>query len=303
MRRLCTGVLIVLVMYSCSTLGKSENIIYEQKNEAAGYLKLADEFTSKGQYASALQYYNQALETNLIVDNQEGAIKARSSLGRVYLLIQNYEEAYKELQHAYEDAKFYGDNDLIALCLCNLGEYYYAKNNLEQALSVLQEAKSLLSKNNNRLLAVILHNTAVVYVKQARYDEAKPLLESASNINIKEKKWSEYAANCYTLGIIANKTNNNTIAEQWMQKALDGDKKAENSRGILLDLEALGKLAQKAGAYEKSFDFYRRAFYVALLLNDVGAAKRCITELIQLSEKLGRLDDVKRYTEMLSKLP
>ena len=303
MKKLCMNALIILVLYSCSSLGKSENIIYEQKNEAAGYLKLADEFTSKGQYASALQYYNQALETNLMVDNQEGAIKARSSLGRVYLLIQQYEEAYKELQHAYEDAKFYGDNDLIALCLSNLGEYYYTQNTMEQALLVLQEARGLLSNNNNRLLAVILHNTAVVYVKQTRYEEAKILLETASAINFKEKKWSEYAANCYTLGIIANKTGNNLLAEQWMQKALDGDKKAENSRGILLDLEALGKLAQKAGAYEKSFDYYRRAFYVALLLNDVGAAKRCVTELIQLSEKLGRADDVKRYKEMLSKLP
>lgn len=303
MKKASVVIVFIVMLYSCSSLGKSDNVVYAQKNEAAGYLKLADDFTSKGQYASALQYYNQALETNLVVDNQEGAIKARSSLGRVYLLINEYGEAYKELQHAYEDAKYYGDKDLIALCLCNLGEYYYTQNKLDESLAALQEAKSLVSKSNMELLAVILHNTAVVYVKQTRYDEAKVLLENASSINSKAKKWSEFASNCYTLGLIANKTGNNAQAEQWMQKALEGDKKAENSRGILLDLEALGKLAEKSGSYQKAFDYYRRAFYIALLLNDAGAAKRCITELITISEKIGRTDDVNRYEELLKKIP
>lgn len=303
MKKLLAFGVLCISLISCSSIKQGNNVIYEQKNEAAGYIKLADDFVSKGQYASALQYYNQALETNLLVDNQEGAIKARSSLGRVYLLIQEYDLALRELQHALEDARNFKDPDLVALCLSNMGEFYYAKNNLDEALKVLQEAQTTVAKKNMKLLAVIMHNIAVVYVKTGKFEEAKPLLKNASTINLQEKRWSEYAANCYTLGLVANKTGNNAEAEQWMLKALDGDKNAENSRGILLDLEALGKLAEKKGSNETAFDYYRRAFYVALLLNDVSAAKRCITELIALSEKLGRVDDARRYAEMLAKLP
>ncbi|MBU0937165.1 MAG: tetratricopeptide repeat protein, partial [Spirochaetes bacterium] len=231
---------------ACSSLPSKNQPVNERKNEAAGYIQLADDFLAKNQYASALQFYDQALRTNLAVDYVEGAITARSSLGRVYLRLQAWDEALRELNDALHDARILDDDALLALCLNNLGEYYYISGDDSQAVSYFQSAAILAdSGKDEKLLAVINHNLGVAAVRAKDLEAARSFFEAARSANEKAKRWSEYAANCYMLASIENQNGNTALALEWAGKALEADKNAENSIGIAADLEALARLQRK----------------------------------------------------------
>lgn len=303
---LCASLLLaagLTLMGACSSLPSKNQPVNERKNEAAGYIQLADDFLAKNQYASAMQFYDQALRANLSVDYVEGAITARSSLGRVYLRLQAWDEALRELQDALHDARILGNDALLALCLNNLGEYYYIRGEDSQAVIHFQSAAGLASGGKDeKLLAVINHNLGVAAVRAKDPAAALAFFEAARTANEKAKRWSEYAANCYMLASIENQNGNSTAALEWAGKALEADKNAENSIGIAADLEALARLQRKAGNSEAAFDYFRRAFGISLQLNDQELARRSLDALIDLAASLELPDYQERYTELRSRL-
>ena len=241
------------------------------------------------------------METNLLVDNVEGAISSRSSLGRVYLKMQSYEDAEREILDSLQDARSFGNGSLMALCLSNLGEMQYATGKTEEAEKSFIEAEGKAG-GQDRLKAVILHNRAVGAVARGELVLAATLLNTAMQINEKAKRWSEYAANSYVFASVKNKTGDTAAALVWAGNALEADKKAENSYGIAADLEALGKLSRKLGKNPEAFNYFRRAFSLALLLNDASAVERVLDNLIELSVLLDKPDYAKRYIELLARL-
>ncbi len=297
---LAQGTMLVLSV-SCSSAPKVPTETNARKNEAAGYTKLADGFLGKGQYASALQYYNEALETNLIVDNIDGVISSRSSLGRVYLMMKAYEDAEREILDALQDARSFGNDNLVALCLSNLGEFQYAKGLSAEAEKSFVEAEGK-SSGVDRLKSVILHNRAISAISRNELELASSLLNTAMQSNQRAKRWSEYAANCYVLASVKNKTGDTAGALAWAEKALEADKKAENSLGIAADLEALAKLSVKLAKKAEAFDYFRRAFNLAMLLNDAPAVERILASLIEISTQLEKPGYAARYAQMLSRL-
>jgi len=88
----------------------------------------------------------------------------------------------------------------------------------------------------------------------------------------------------------------------WAEKALEADKKAENSSGIAADLEALGKLNRKLSNNQEAFNYFRRAFNLAMLINDGAAVERVLSNLIELSALLEKPDYAARYAELLARL-
>ncbi len=298
--RLCVAGVLALAV-SCSSAPKVPTEVNDRKNEAAGYMKLADGFLGKGQYASALQYYNEALETNLMVDNVEGAISSRSSLGRVYLMMKSYEDAEREIRDSLQDARALGNDPLIALCLSNFGELQYARGNAAEAEKSFVEAESKAG-DRDQLKAVILHNRAVAAVSRNEPELAVTLLTTAMQANEKAKRWSEYAANSYVMASIKNKAGDTAGALGWAEKALEADKKAENSFGIAADLEALGKLNRKLSKNAEALAYFRRAFNLTLLINDAAAVERILVNMVELSTLLEMPDYAKRYTALLEQL-
>jgi len=291
----------VILLSGCSSLPRKNRDVNERKNEAAGYLKLADGFFGKSQYASALQYYTEALRSNLAVDYREGAISARSSMGRVYLRLEAWEEAIREMEDAFFDATMLGNQSLLALCLNNLGELAYVQKNFVLADDYFAKAALALDKDE-QLLAIIDHNRGVSALNRGELAEARGYFDKARTANEKAGRWSEYAANCYMLASVENRNNQVSTAIAWAEKALEADKKAENSAGIGADLEALGRLNRKAGNNLAAFDYFRRAFNLSLQLNNVALAERSLDQLISLAEILELPDYGQRYQDLRDRI-
>lgn len=290
-----------LVFFGCSSLPRGSGEVFERQNEAAGYLRLGDSFLSRNQYDSAAQFYNEALQTNLSVDHVPGAIKARSSLGKVYLRMGELEPAQRELQDALFDARIYGEPNLLALTLNNMGELYYLQQNLPLAQDFFTQALPL-GQGDDGLLAIIQHNLGVIAFDRGNREEARGFFQAAAQMNQRLLIWSEFASNAYMLAVLENRSENLPEAIRWAEQALEADKRAENPQGIGADLEALGNLHKKSGNHLTAFDFYRRAFHLGVATNNEPLVKTALVQLIELAELVNQPALGVRYRELLDLL-
>lgn len=300
---------ILFLASSCSSLPKTAKTAVASKNVAAEYSAMADKFFQEGNYASALQFYGEAIDSALSVDDVAGGIKARNSIGRVYLAINRPADAEREFSDALLDSRQLGDEGLAALCLSNLGELRYTQNSYQEAEALFLEAESLAGQKgvaskpgNAELLAVIYHNKGVTAIALGRLDEAEALILKAAQSNEKAYRWTELGSNCYSLASLYNARGNLDTALAWAKKALDSDKKAENSTGIGADLEALSRLSERNGELGPALDYKRRAFGVWLSINRAKEAEACLNGLIRLSAALGEHALSDRYKKQLEML-
>jgi len=294
---------------ACSSAPKAPEAILAVKNEAAGYARLADDFLASGRYASALQYYGEALNASLSVDDVAGGVKARASLGRAYLALKRAKDAQREFSDALEDARALGDSVLVALCLSNLGELRYSAGDAAAADELFAEAEALVSAKGvagtaaaEPVAAVVAHNRGVAAMARGDLAAAEAFVLKAAAANEKARRWAELGSNRYALASIANARGDLALALDWASKALDSDKRAENASGIGADLDALGRLSERSGDLAAAFDYRRRAFGVWLALDRVEEAKACLEALGRLAATLGKSDYETRYATLLARL-
>lgn len=299
--RTCAVIIAVSLASACSSTPKRPSEIVAIKNEAAEYSRLADGFLAAGQYASALQYYGEALASNLSVDNVEGSIIARSSLGRVYLALRQFNDAERELGDSLEDARAFGKPALVALCLSNLGELRYAGSDKEAADRLFAEAEPL-AVGSEAVVALVAHNRGVVAMARGDYAAATAFLSKSAALNERARRLRELGSDRYVLASVANAQGDRAGALVWAGKALASDKAAENAPGIGADLEALAQLHRKEGHDELAFDLYRRAFGVWLSLNRESDGERCLAALIDLATRLGKESYIARYQALLDRI-
>lgn len=285
----------LLALASCSSAPKPTAEVVVRKNQAAEYSKLGDGFLAKRDYASALRFYQESLRENQAVDNQEGVVVSQNSVGRVYLAAGKPSEAEATFREALSYAEPLKPS-LRALCLANLGEALYAQAKPDEALKRFEEGIPLAAKDE-RTLAILLHDRAVVYRDQERWDDAEADLRRAAGINQRLKRLSEYGANYFVLGNMAAKRGDLEAATDLVRTALQADRTAENSAGIASDLEALGVLSRRQGRPEEAFALYRRAFDVFVSLDCAPDALRCARALAALAGELGRQEDERRYSD------
>jgi tetratricopeptide (TPR) repeat protein len=292
---------LVVLVVSCSSTPKRSKDVVARKNEAGEYAKLAEGFFSAGQYVSALQYYGEALDGNLSVDNVEGTIIARGSLGRVYLTMGRLDDAGREFGDALEDARAYGKSSLLALCMSNLGELRFAQGRVDEADGLFTAAEPL-AVEDNATAAVISHNRGIVAKARGDLDSAEALILKAAAANEKAARWTEFGSNNYVLASIANARGNLPGAIVLAERALAADKAAENIPGIGADLQALARLRRRNSEPELAFDLYRRAFGVWVSFNRVAEARICLEALGELARELGKDEYAARYAELLGRL-
>jgi tetratricopeptide (TPR) repeat protein len=288
--------LAAFALSACSSAPKPVAEVVARKNQAAEYSKLGDGFLAKRDYASALRFYEESLRENRAVDNTGGVVISMNSIGRVYLAAGRQDDAEATFREALDYAGPLRDPSFRALSLANLGEALYARGEEDAALDAFQEAVPLAARDE-RTLAVLLHDRAVVYRDREEWDAAEADLRRAAGINQRLKRLAEYGANLFLLGNIAHKRGNSQAAVDLLRQALEADRKAENSAGIAADLEALAVLSRGQGAREDAFHYFRRAFDVFVSLDSAEAALRCAEALSALAAELERPGDVLRYRD------
>jgi len=292
---------VALLALSCSSAPKPPDAVFDVKNKAADYSKLADGFMADAQYESAEKYYREALQADSSVDNLAGVSVAHASLGRVYLAVNRPDDARTEFTIALEYATMAHSGPDASLATSGLGEVMYAHGEKEEALAAFESAAALAGKDA-KSLAVALHDAGVAKAALGRTEEAMSDLQRASSLNQELKRWTELASNRYVMASILGTSGRLQEALAMALKALEADKNAENGRGVAQDLEALARLSYKLGQKETAWNYWRRAFDSSLSVEEPSVVRDSLVALAALADELGKPDEKARYSALLAKL-
>jgi tetratricopeptide (TPR) repeat protein len=304
---------VAVVFVSCSSAPKPPDGVFDERNKAAELAKMGDGFMAKGQYASALQYYEDALKSGSSVDDLEGVAASHASMGRAYLAAGEADAAKAEYEASLDYASMAGSGAARAVATAGLGEVAYAAGAKEAALASFEEATALAGAAvadkakaekaaAEKALAIALHDGAMAKAALGRRPEAIADLQRAQAMNLEAKRWTELGANRYALASILSDEGRPADALAAALGALDADKRAESARAVPGDLAAAARLSAKLEKDAEAWGYWRRSFDSAMSVDDAVAVRKALNALIALAPKLRKDAEGTRYSALLAKL-
>jgi tetratricopeptide (TPR) repeat protein len=245
---------------SCSGAPPVKEEEVELKNQAASFAEAGNKYYNEGRYDQALNVFNLALAYNGAVYNEKGLVQSYLSIGKVYLAMAKDDEALALFEKALELSRTIDDKELIAQSLNNIGEYQIGKNAYDKALGFFQDAHNVSVSESK--LAVINHNIGIVYRRQKKYDLAISSFQYALSFNQANRKFAEAASNNYMLSSVYSEKGEYKTAFQYALKALENDKKMENSLGIEKDYSALGIISLRLEKESDAYLYFKNSLLV-----------------------------------------
>ena len=293
---------LMILLASCSTAPKQPDRATEVKDRAAEATQFGNAYYRQGRYDLAMQFFTQALESNLSVDNETGVIQSYNSIGRVYLAMGRVDDAETSFLKALAIADPLGGEPLF-VTTNNLGELYLRRGDARTALEtfrrVLAGPVAGISAAETGLLS---HNLGSAYKATGDLARAMEWLQKSLAINLGGRLYEEAAADYYMIASVYSKQGDHENARRHAELALEYDKRIENSLGIVKDLAALGLIASRAGDAETAYGFFQRSYLAATALRSTADTRAALEGLIATGETIGRTAEVAAHRKALADL-
>ncbi|MFP4331497.1 MAG: tetratricopeptide repeat protein [Spirochaetaceae bacterium] len=293
---------LTLLLGACSSSPDPPEAVFETKNQASRYAEFGNAYFADAEYELALRFFELALEENTSVDNQPGIATNHNAIGRVYLAVGRLAPAESNFRLALEIAQRHEAPEALVQAHANLGELYLYQDRTADAAAALGEAEAIIIAEELGADPIVLHNLAVVRMREGSLEEAQELLGEAAAINEERSAWAELASNQYMLASLERRRDNLPGAIERAELALDYDKRAENSPGIAKDLHILGRLNREAGNSEAAYDYLQRSLRVTIALNQFEETRRNLRILTEVAEEAGDREAAQEYRRQLELL-
>ncbi|MCX7028673.1 MAG: tetratricopeptide repeat protein [Spirochaetes bacterium] len=291
-----------LALAACSSAPKQTDTATDVKNHAAESALSGNTYYRQGRYELALQFFTQALNENLSVDNEEGVVQSYNSIGRVYLAVGMNDEAESAFAKASSIAVRLGGAPLFVTSN-NLGELYLRRGDARGAVEIFERVLGGSLKDVQQdQVGLLYHNLGSAYKATGDYARAMEWLRKALAVDLDQKLFEEAAADYYMIASVHSKQGDYKSAAENAQLALDNDKRTENALGVIKDLLALGLIASRAGDPAAAYRYFERSHLAATALGSTADIRSALEGLISSGEALGKTAEVAAYRKALADL-
>lgn len=265
------------------------------QEEAVNLNQRGVEFALAGDISRALAEFQRALKNNRAIDNRKGVVIALLNMGRIYLEDERYADAIGVLEEAVSISESIGERQLMAEGYATTGKYYYATGNDIKASEFLEKAIDLDRKEGDKAVGGRLNLLALVYLRNGKVKEAEDTFKEALSYNTSSGNHLETANSYRGIGDILEAKEMLKDAKGLLEKALDSDKTAGNSRKIAIDLARLGNLSLKGKDHKEALDYFMRAYDANINSDNIDAAARDIDNIIKVYKETGDADKARFY--------
>lgn len=295
---------LIIIFSGCSSTEKlKQGEVIDKRNRAAGYATIGSHHYDEAEYDQALDFFFLALKQNILIDNDRGIIESYNSIGNTYLAAGKIVSAERYYEKAMEIAKVYNDRELLIRCKNNQGEIYLTRGDYTAALNLFKEAFGDISDpEKSKDSAILLHNIGVAYKRLDNYQEAEKYLLRSIKLNKENNKFKELASDNYILSSLYSKRKQYSDALVFIDKALEFDKRTENSYGIAKDLYAKGIIQKKSDSVKESYYTFKRDALIYESLNIPVELIQCLKQLENLATVLNIPKDFKIWQTARIKL-
>ncbi|MFX1365467.1 MAG: tetratricopeptide repeat protein [Promethearchaeota archaeon] len=222
----------------------------------------------KGNYANALEHYQNALRIDQSLNDVAGIGSDINNIGSIYLTIGKYDEALEKYHQALEIAEKLDDKGSKVTCLNNLGrvhevrhEFDLALENYLEGIQITEEVGDLNSK------ALLLNNIGMIY-------RAKEENEQAIKYFYESVQISDLLGDVYGKIIVLNNIG------RVYDESKDYEKALEKYNESIKFADQLGDLAKKAGSMNNIGSIY-------LAQGNTDKALEIYQEALNIEERLG----------------
>lgn len=162
--------------------------IDDPKFKVLAYQTAAHNFTSSGNYSSALRYDNLALENDIALRDSSMIAMDYNNIGDDYFDLGEYDDAFFYFTQSHRVAKAANDTLRILVALHNVGRVFKELGQFEPALSHLTLSMKMSQEFKDREgIPYSLNEIADVLFRKQKYDSAYTMFMDALKQSRKEK--------------------------------------------------------------------------------------------------------------------
>ena len=268
-------------------------------------------YTYLGDYAQALEYFQQAFELRGVV----GQGVALNNLGEVYRSLGNNSQALESFQRALVISRIpnqvpeevFRQRRLEGATLGNLGSLSNASGDYAQGLEYHQQALAVHRDLGDRAgEGTTLNNIGEVYRYRADYPQALSYYRQALAIHQEIGDRRMEGTTLGNLGLVSRALGDYPQALVYYEQALAINRAIGNVAGAGTALNYLGGLVQTLGNYSQALDYFREAIALQQAIGDRSGEGQSITNfalvLFQLGDYLQSLESYQQALEIFREL-
>jgi tetratricopeptide (TPR) repeat protein len=202
--------------------------------------------------------YKNLKKAESLPNNKKDLMYIYSIIGNVIHRMGYLDDALLYFSKSLSLAKDFGNTDLQAAILNNIGEIYVVKGELNKALSYCEE--SLRLKTNEKAKAPTYNNIAMIYTQKGDYQKAVEYFQKAIEISEKYENYHDVSRGKLNLGELYRKMRDYENAEKYLFEGLEGVKKIGDKFWEATGYASLGWLYKDKGNKIEAKEYFTRAY-------------------------------------------
>lgn len=289
---ICLTLFVIIFFSACSAPQKKDK---PPENLTSGVkeIKKGTVYYTRGCYRSALDNFFRAHEIFSSSDRIKGVAMSLNNIGNVYRVMGDFQSAILFFEESFRIYSHIEDDQGMVQTLSNKAATLIEQNRLAEASKVLDQAGNI-EKRMNRPYPPLLNNWGVLFTLRKQYDQAEAILKKAVDMISPENYFEQATAN-YALGKLMIETGQYSRAIEYLNTALDADRKSEFHKGMAQDLEAMANVYAAMEKPGQAIFFYQRAVKIFALIRNSEKVESIMHQLETIADKNGQDITVTRH--------
>jgi tetratricopeptide (TPR) repeat protein len=253
---------IISLVAACSTPPKNPGDVYSVRKQAEAHLALGNRDADRGDFKNALNKLDAAMKFAVAADDSSLRIRAGLSRGNALFSLGRGEEAEEAWNAALREAERVKNSEMAAVSRVHIerGKLLSAAADKSVAQAVRDEVERNRPQIKDRYYTAFAWTIiGLAENKLEHYDLAEAAVRRALDIHEKDVYLELAGYDWYMIASFLSKKGDYRGAIQALEKAIDFDRRVENSWGLASDWRAMGDVHGKAGDAEASGAAYLRA--------------------------------------------
>jgi tetratricopeptide (TPR) repeat protein len=238
--------LLVLILASCSSVPKRPVEVFTIQSMTDTLIGQANKEADQGNYEDALTILNEAWRMAVSIDRPSLRIRVNLARANAFYALGRNAEAEKIWREAEREAEFSREP-----YLASASRIFRARSMLlagkadpEETLAMVQTEQNKV-KNDRMFYAVSWTVKGLAEKELGRYADAEKSVMNALSIHEKDRYLEQAAYDWYLIASIRSVAGNYRSALDAMGRAIEFDRRAENTFGLAMDWAALGDILRK----------------------------------------------------------